>query len=537
MSKKYFHPNAETWLNDPKIKIKIEDANKYVLNLSNDIKFDAILMDTTDPEIMLSLKLFQKDFFLKLKNHHMNPDTFILMQYGLLEEQAADIYDTNVLQDVRHPKSSAFFKTKVIIKYTPEYIGHTLFYKMKLNPNHTHFIPISEPLFDFKMKRNPLNNTYGTQLTLIKNEKLFPKSNFFNVTMFDVSFDKISNKKEFQTKILDIIEFTGSEGRSKQWRNDKFFRVVFEFEKDGTLEFISLNKTTISFVFNIIDSEINFHNAIEMIVHYFKPTDYSVVYEYVNMKTEKHKHANYTKGDLVAQESGEYTFIHGAKIIDWIQTKHQKALYFESKELGRGLLSDSSLQMFQNSKNYVDFYYTKINQLKPKNILIIGGSDLRVLERISNSDMMESIQKIIMIDNDKKVHQLSKKYLFPNFDEWFNLDKTQLLFEDPNQFILDLSKESNEKFDLVIFDTTSPESFQEYNMFQMDFFKKLDDFHLNSNSMILLHSGYVTDNGFILNYSQKKPEFLKLFNYKTEAVFTPEYTGQMIFYVLTKKQK
>ena len=44
MSKKYFHQHSPEWLNDPKIKIKIEDANKYVLDLDKNIQYDAILM-------------------------------------------------------------------------------------------------------------------------------------------------------------------------------------------------------------------------------------------------------------------------------------------------------------------------------------------------------------------------------------------------------------------------------------------------------------------------------------------------------------
>eukprot|EP01080_Neovahlkampfia_damariscottae_P010908 gene10908-3613_t len=534
MSKKYFHPNAESWINDPKIKIKIQDANRYVLDLPNEVKYDAILMDTTDPEIMISLKLFQKDFFLKLKNHHMHPHTFILMQYGLIEEKTPNIYVKNVFSKINHPKSASFFKTKIYIKYTPEYIGHTVFYKMMINSNHTHFIPITESQVDFTKIKNQFNVTYGNHITLIKEDK-FPSSNLFNVTMYGVSFDKISNEKSFCRKMKDIIEFSNGvvEKLSYKLRNGQI-KAVFNIELEAKLEFLSLNETTISFLLYVVKSELIFYNTIEMIVHYFKPKNYSSVYEYPNMKNDFHLFTNYTKGDLVAYESGEYTFIHGAKILDWIHTDFQKALYFESKELGRGLMVDSSIQMFQNTKNYVDFYYSKIKEFKSKKILIIGGSDIRVLERISTSDLMNSIEEITMVDADEEVYNLSKKYFHPKFDEWFNSNKTHILFDDPNKYVLDLPKE-REKFDLIIMDTTSPESFQEYDMFQMDFFNKLNQFHMNENARILLHSGFVTDDGYLRIHNQKKPNFLKLFNYKTEAVFTPEYTGSMIFYLLSKK--
>jgi hypothetical protein len=49
ISKKHFHKDSESWLNDPKITIKVEDANKYILDLPLHVQYDAILMDTTDP--------------------------------------------------------------------------------------------------------------------------------------------------------------------------------------------------------------------------------------------------------------------------------------------------------------------------------------------------------------------------------------------------------------------------------------------------------------------------------------------------------
>jgi spermidine synthase len=77
-----------------------------------------------------------------------------------------------------------------------------------------------------------------------------------------------------------------------------------------------------------------------------------------------------------------------------------------------------SILVLKNSKNNVDFYYSKVKELKPKKILIIGGADLSVLEKIANSDLFAIIEKIKVLNNDKEMMELSKKYLHSDFGKW-----------------------------------------------------------------------------------------------------------------------
>ena len=81
-------------MDEKKIEIIIDDANKRVLEMEKEKIYDLIICDTTDPEIMISAKLFQKDFFRKLSDYHMSKNAKIVLQYGLLEDQVKDIFST-----------------------------------------------------------------------------------------------------------------------------------------------------------------------------------------------------------------------------------------------------------------------------------------------------------------------------------------------------------------------------------------------------------------------------------------------------------
>jgi spermidine synthase len=124
LSKKYLHQDFEQWGNSKKIEIIIGDAHDYVLNkLEKTMKFDAILIDSTDPQVEISKKLFEKNFFTKLDRYHMNPKSGIILQYGLLEDAVDDIESKNLGKQIKHPDFTNIFSSKFHVQYTPEYLG------------------------------------------------------------------------------------------------------------------------------------------------------------------------------------------------------------------------------------------------------------------------------------------------------------------------------------------------------------------------------------------------------------------------------
>eukprot|EP01080_Neovahlkampfia_damariscottae_P007084 gene7084-11247_t len=527
ISKKFFHQKDPEWLNDPKIKIKIEDANKYVLDLDKNVQYDAILMDTTDPEIMISLKLFQRNYFKKLLDYHMKPHTYILMQYGLVEEKTEDVHvNEDDLKYVRHPKSSELFDTKPFYKYTPEYIGHTVFYLYHKNKKHSFFKPMEKHKFDLTITKNGLNTTYGTHLTILHDD-YFPLKNFFKVKMQGVDLDQFSNEKLLKREIERMIEFTSSEKEkdfvSKLSMRDGMLEGKISFDK-AEVVLHSLDENSIMFELNVNRSDINFFNALELIVHHFNPKEYTVEYKHSN-EDYVGEHANYTKGDLVARTNDEYTFIHGAKILEWTDSKY-KALFFDSKELGKGLIMDSTITYVANSPNHNDFYYQKIKESKGKKILIFGDESLSILARIAKSNLFQGIEKISVVNLDKKINDYSKKYLFPDFENWFDSGTIEIIYETDKKFIY---KPNAEKYDIIIFANSIDGIFNHVQIYEY-----LKIHYLTTNGMIILHSASeVSQDGYHnFHYSTDKEPIRALFDYNTEAVFSPENIGHTIFYVL-----
>eukprot|EP01080_Neovahlkampfia_damariscottae_P003249 gene3249-5692_t len=535
LAKKYLHPDFNEWGTNDKIEIIVGDGHDYVLNKLKDTdKFDAILMDTTDPQVLISKKLFNKKFFGKLNQYHMTENSGILLQYGLLEDEVENIHDRNLAKQIKHPDICKPFASKFYAKYTPEYLGHTLYYILNKR-KHKFFKPLRTPIVDFTHKVNRFNITFGTEVTSI-DEDYFSKRNLITISFKNSQMIKDVN--EFNETIYDIISFNDGEVEDEKIeKNDTNFKALYILDKKSIIEFNLEKDNLLTVEFDIKADYFNFFNAIQMLAHYFKNQDYDFKHEMKSKNEAQAKEAypKLKKGDLVAFESGERAFIHDSKIIEYKRTKFQKAIFFESKVLGTSLILDKSIQFFDNSFNYTDFFYSKVVEKKPKNILIIGGGDLIILKRIAESPEFESIDKITLVDVDADVVELSKKYLYPNLQKWLNNKKINIIIGDGNKYVLDLPSE--EKLDLVIMDTTSPEAFEDLKLFQVDYFKKLNDIHLTKDGLVLLHTGYVSEDGNPVQQAKDFPAFVRLFHYHTESVYTPEYTGHMMFFVLRQKSE
>lgn len=85
----------------------------------------------------------------------------------------------------------------------------------------------------------------------------------------------------------------------------------------------------------------------------------------------------------------------------------------------------------------------------PKKALVIGGGDGGMIEELLKYNTLE---KVVMVELDKDVVEISKKYLPSISNGAFDSARTQLLFEDGVAFI----EKTQEKFDQVILDLTDP---------------------------------------------------------------------------------
>lgn len=133
------------------------------------------------------------------------------------------------------------------------------------------------------------------------------------------------------------------------------------------------------------------------------------------------------------------------------KSPYQKIAIFESKGLGKVLVLDGLIQLctadefvYHEMLVHPAFFYHPA----PKRVLIIGGGDGGVLREVAK----HPVEEIILVDIDKKVIDVSKKYL-PQVPGGAFKDKRLKIF---NEDALNFVKRYKNYFDIAINDLTDP---------------------------------------------------------------------------------
>ena len=127
----------------------------------------------------------------------------------------------------------------------------------------------------------------------------------------------------------------------------------------------------------------------------------------------------------------------------------------ETKGHGRMLLNDGIVMLSEKD----EFIYHEMmahvplfSHPRPTKVLIIGGGDGGVAREVLRH---ESVSQCVLVEIDKMVVDVSKKY-FPKISGSFENPKLQLKIQDGLQFVKEYIKETDEKFDVVLVDSTDP---------------------------------------------------------------------------------
>lgn len=133
------------------------------------------------------------------------------------------------------------------------------------------------------------------------------------------------------------------------------------------------------------------------------------------------------------------------------KSKFQKIEVLDTNEMGRILVLDNFIQL--SAKH--EFIYHEIlvhpaffYHPKPKRVLIIGGGDGGVLREV----VKHRVDTIFLVDIDKKVIEISKKYLPSVSERAFQDRRLEIFIEDASKFV----KRYNNFFDIIIDDLTDP---------------------------------------------------------------------------------
>ncbi|MBQ7559887.1 MAG: polyamine aminopropyltransferase [Synergistaceae bacterium] len=164
-------------------------------------------------------------------------------------------------------------------------------------------------------------------------------------------------------------------------------------------------------------------------------------------------------------------FLHSEK------TEYQELLIADTYDYGRVLMLDGAYQLTERD----EFTYSEMMahvplcaHKNPEKVLIIGGGDGAIMREVLKHDC---VKKCTLIDIDKRVKECSQKFL-PFAGDSFNNPRADFKCMDAMKFI----KETDERFDVVIVDSTDPVDFAA-GLFQSPFYADVKKI-MNDDAML-----------------------------------------------------
>lgn len=198
-------------------------------------------------------------------------------------------------------------------------------------------------------------------------------------------------------------------------------------------------------------------------------------------------------------------------------------MIFQNSIFGKIMVIDDIVQTTEND----EFIYHEMLTHIPifahgsiKNVLIIGGGDGGILREVCRH---KNIKKITMVEIDINIINLCKKY-FPNHsNNAYEDSRLKLVIDDG----LNFTKNTKEKFDLIISDSTDPVGCGK-NLFISEFYFNCKNC-LTQNGIFVAQNGifFLQKNETILTYKNLKKYFYDTKFY--QANIPTYYGGIMMF--------
>lgn len=185
---------------------------------------------------------------------------------------------------------------------------------------------------------------------------------------------------------------------------------------------------------------------------------------------------------LPKEKRGSKILIKIKKKIFSTKSPFQKIEILDSEAYGRILVLDGVVQL---AKKDEFIYHEMISHLplfyhpRPENVLIIGGGDGGALREV----LKHPIKKVHLVEIDKKVIDVSKKYLPFVCQNAFSDSRLKIFFEDGAKFI----KRYKDFYDVVIIDSTDPSNFS-FSLFREKFTRNLEK-ALREKGIVIIQAG------------------------------------------------
>ncbi len=211
-----------------------------------------------------------------------------------------------------------------------------------------------------------------------------------------------------------------------------------------------------------------------------------------------------------------------------IKTDYQRIDLFDTYDFGKLLSIDGTVQLTEKDEyvyhemiTMIPYYFNK----KPKNALIIGGGDGGAAKRL----LKLNFENIVNAEIDQNVVEVSKKY-FPEIASSFNDKRVKLIIGDGIKYV----KNSSEKFDRIIIDSTDPVGPAE-GLFSEEFYRDIKN-HLTDDGIVVTQSGspYYQEGALSLAYKGLSEVFS---NVKSYLAFIPTYPSGLWSFTMASKSE
>lgn len=210
------------------------------------------------------------------------------------------------------------------------------------------------------------------------------------------------------------------------------------------------------------------------------------------------------------------------------RSQYQKIEVFDTYQFGRILVLDGIVQ-FSQSDEFI--YHEMISHLplfyhpNPKKVLIIGGGDGGALREV----LKYPVEEVCLVDIDKKVIEISQKYLPFVSGRAFQDKRVKIFVEDGLLFI----KKYKNYFDIVITDSTDPKG-PSLALFSRSFYQDIFN-TLKGNGIMINQAGCFVEQ--FLQIKNIYRRLKKIFPFvKIHRITIPDYgLGEFSFIVSSKK--
>ena len=219
------------------------------------------------------------------------------------------------------------------------------------------------------------------------------------------------------------------------------------------------------------------------------------------------------------------------KVIYSGKSQYQSVQFIDSESWGRCLILDGKIQSSELDEGIYHetlVHPPMIAHSNPERVLIAGGGEGATLREVL---AYKSVKRAVMVDLDREVVDLCRKYL-PSFHQGsFDDSRVELIFDDARKYL----EKCDEQFDVIVLDLPEPiEGGPAYLLSTREFYQSVRG-KLAPNGVVSLQAGASTWGNhrcFTAIVNTLKSVFPKVYPYEASI---PSYCGMWGFAVATDK--